>query len=78
MHNHYETNNPNYRHGGWTYNPVPQPKGKEMKKTIDARFIKIAGRNAVFQIGNSIHVLPIPPDTQAIIDWNNRQPANQL
>lgn len=49
-----------------------------MKKTIDARFIKIAGRNAVFQIGDSIHVLPIPPDTQVIIDWNNRQPANQL
>lgn len=49
-----------------------------MKKTIDARFIKIAGNHAVFQIGSSIHVLPIPPDTQAIIDWNNRQPANDL
>lgn len=48
------------------------------KKTIDARFIKIAGTHAVFQIGNSIHVLPIPPDAQVVIDWNNRQPANEL
>lgn len=47
-------------------------------KKIDAKLIKIAGTNAVFRIDDSIHVLPIPPDTQAIIDWNNRQPANDL
>lgn len=49
-----------------------------MNKKIEAKFVKIAGRHAVFQIGNGIHVLPIPEDTQVVIDWNNRQPANDL
>ena len=49
-----------------------------MQKQIDVKFIKIAGTHAVFQIGNSIHVLPIPDDAQMVIDWNKNQPANQL
>lgn len=49
-----------------------------MQKQIDVKFVKIAGQHAVFQIENSIHVLPIPEDTQMIIDWNNKQIANDL